>query len=368
MKPLIACLILMVACGSEAKKANKATEGGGSGSSEDDIKVLQLKHELPKCQKDLRGALRFIAEEQKFYKCADGDEWEEIDLRGPAGAAAQPCGVSATGLIACADGSTFQIPQTKNGIDGKGCTVSSSGLITCGSTTYQVPTPAKGNNGNDGQSVGVRILSINPGATCTAGGYSLQSFIDADKDGAYDAGETLIGSASNLCRGDNGSGGFNSLVSTTSEEPGSNCANGGAKIQTGLDNGDGSGVASNGVLEAGEIDATSFVCTAQIDPNRPPTAISAIAPATLSLTAAIAYCNNLTESLSSDWKLPSYEELILFAPSLITDQQIWTSSLAQITSGAPQPLRISVASTTGNVNVWNSWPSNSTLNTYCVRY
>ena len=64
-----------------------------------------------------------------------------------------------------------------------------------------------------------------------------------------------------------GADGYNSLVATATaaESPGANCAYGGTKVTftSGLDNGDGGGTARNGVLEAGEIDATTifYSCT-----------------------------------------------------------------------------------------------------------
>ena len=60
--------------------------------------------------------------------------------------------------------------------------------------------------------------------------------------------------------GPSGSSAFNSLVKTTAEAPGANCANGGIKVESGLDNGDGGGTANDGILQAGEVDATSYVC------------------------------------------------------------------------------------------------------------
>jgi hypothetical protein len=60
--------------------------------------------------------------------------------------------------------------------------------------------------------------------------------------------------------GSNGTNGFNSLTKTTSEPAGANCANGGQKIETGLDDGDGGGTANDGILQSGEVDSTSYVC------------------------------------------------------------------------------------------------------------
>jgi len=72
--------------------------------------------------------------------------------------------------------------------------------------------------------------------------------------------------------GGGGADGFNSLVSVTtaSESPGANCANGGTKITftSGLDNGDGGGTARDGILQAGEVDNTViyYSCTGATGP------------------------------------------------------------------------------------------------------
>jgi hypothetical protein len=60
-----------------------------------------------------------------------------------------------------------------------------------------------------------------------------------------------------------GADGFNSLVATTAEGAGANCANAGRKIESGLDNGDGGGTARDGILQAGEVDHTAYVCNGQ---------------------------------------------------------------------------------------------------------
>lgn len=60
--------------------------------------------------------------------------------------------------------------------------------------------------------------------------------------------------------GTNGTNGFQSLVKTTAEPAGANCATGGTRVDTGLDDGLPTGTANNGVLEAGEIESTRYVC------------------------------------------------------------------------------------------------------------
>jgi hypothetical protein len=57
-----------------------------------------------------------------------------------------------------------------------------------------------------------------------------------------------------------GGAGHKSLVSLATEPAGGNCTRGGARVQTGLDDGLPSGVAGNGVLEEGEVDSTRYLC------------------------------------------------------------------------------------------------------------
>src|SRR6185369_12979570 len=53
-----------------------------------------------------------------------------------------------------------------------------------------------------------------------------------------------------------------SLIKQSVEPAGVNCALGGNKVESGLDDGTPSGTANNGILEAGEIDFTGYACNA----------------------------------------------------------------------------------------------------------
>ena len=95
--------------------------------------------------------------------------------------------------------------------------------------------------------------------TCQAGGITVFGGIDSNLNGTLDANE--ITSTQNVCNGTNGTNGVNgvngangSLVAVSNEGAGSNCANAGKKISAGPDTN------GNGVLDAGEISSTSYVC------------------------------------------------------------------------------------------------------------
>ncbi|MGK5095507.1 hypothetical protein WDW89_26285 [Deltaproteobacteria bacterium TL4] len=77
--------------------------------------------------------------------------------------------------------------------------------------------------------------------------------IDEDNNGTLDAAEIDVTDV--VCHGDK------SLTSVTDESAGTNCAAGGKKISVGLDNGEGGGTAGNGLLEGGETDSSTYVCT-----------------------------------------------------------------------------------------------------------
>jgi Tol biopolymer transport system component len=62
-------------------------------------------------------------------------------------------------------------------------------------------------------------------------------------------------------QGDAGMNGLNTAFRFTSEPAGSNCPNGGTRIEAGLDDN------ANGALETGEVDATTYLCNASGDPT-----------------------------------------------------------------------------------------------------
>ena len=57
-----------------------------------------------------------------------------------------------------------------------------------------------------------------------------------------------------------GSNGHNALATLTPEPAGTHCENGGSRLEVGIDDGANNAVAGDGVLEAGEITATEYVC------------------------------------------------------------------------------------------------------------
>lgn len=93
-------------------------------------------------------------------------------------------------------------------------------------------------------------VAIEPtGTNCGTGGRRFSYGLDQNDNSTLDSSEVL--GTSYVC---NGTGGLSSLILTSALASGAICANGGQRIDYGLDD-DG-----NGVLAMGEIDGTSYVC------------------------------------------------------------------------------------------------------------
>ena len=98
---------------------------------------------------------------------------------------------------------------------------------------------------------------------CSNGGITLDVGVDEDGDGKLNSTETF--NTSTICNGADGQDvtRSNTTVLTRIDDPADslNCQGGGRVISHGLDNGDGNGVESNGLLEEGEIDSSTTLCT-----------------------------------------------------------------------------------------------------------
>jgi hypothetical protein len=95
------------------------------------------------------------------------------------------------------------------------------------------------------------------GTTGASGAQGLIGLIGATGATGPQGPEGLVGVQGSVgSTGPTGNNGYNALINTSTEPAGANCTYGGTKIETGLD------ANSNGVLDAGEINATStkYVC------------------------------------------------------------------------------------------------------------
>lgn len=115
--------------------------------------------------------------------------------------------------------------------------------------------------GEDGATAVSMLLSVADeaaGANCATGGQKITAGPDKNGDGIFDANE--IEQTEYVCNGADGAVGLNSLASVTTEAAGANCANGGLRIDLGLDDD------ASATLEAGEVDATRYVCDGAVGP------------------------------------------------------------------------------------------------------
>jgi transcription elongation factor Elf1 len=132
-------------------------------------------------------------------------------------------------------------------------------LVACGSKGDTGPAGTDGTNGTDGIDGKSALFSttVEPaGEHCPAGGLRLDYGVDTDGNGTLDSAE--ISGTSYLC---NGSDAAQSLIKTTDEPAGTNCPNGGQRIDYGVDD-DG-----DGALATSEIDGTKYVCNGATGDN-----------------------------------------------------------------------------------------------------
>ena len=98
----------------------------------------------------------------------------------------------------------------------------------------------------------VRMQAEAAGLNCPNGGSQVLAGVDANGNGVLDAGE--VASTQYVCV--NGSGGAirSTLVALASEPAGTNCATGGTTVSAGLD------ANANGLLDSAEVASTTYVC------------------------------------------------------------------------------------------------------------
>ncbi|MBU1243560.1 hypothetical protein KKD52_09855, partial [Myxococcota bacterium] len=109
-----------------------------------------------------------------------------------------------------------------------------------------------GADGEDGYGSLVLVTMESAGVNCTIGGQKIETGVDLDRDGVLDAGE--VTQTQYVCQGADGADGLQSLLKITAETPGLNCATGGSRVESGLD------ANANDVLDVAEVQQTQFVC------------------------------------------------------------------------------------------------------------
>ena len=220
--------------------------GGDDGDSNDEISSETLddwqvhfaasSSDLPECNDDTNGRLYYVEADGEFQVCTTSG-WEVIEISG------------ANGVI----GLTGE--QGSTGADG-----------------------VNGVNGQDGTSILINVVNS---TSCTTGGNTFEIGSDSNSDAVLDASE--VGITVDICNGSqgpegpqgpagdagmNGTNALNALVSSSPETSGNNCANGGIRIDVGVDDN------ADGVLDTTEIDQTQYVCNGGSSNNTMLTSIS----------------------------------------------------------------------------------------------
>ncbi|MER3318961.1 MAG: hypothetical protein RIB79_11780 [Allomuricauda sp.] len=108
-----------------------------------------------------------------------------------------------------------------------------------------------GSDGSDGLNSLVSTAPEQPGSNCTNGGFRLDFGLDVNNDGTLDPEE--VTSSQFVCNVDP-SNGLTSLINTVIEQPGVNCTNGGYRLDVGLDTN------SNGTLDVDEVSTSEYLC------------------------------------------------------------------------------------------------------------
>jgi ELWxxDGT repeat protein len=226
--------------------------------------------DLPACDAATLGRLYYVEDDGNFQVCKTLG-WEVIDISGADGSAA----------AAGADGKTpmFNVTASTtclNGgkrvaigedIDENGVLDAAEAIIVMdicdgesGADGVDGNDGADGTNGIDGANALISTSEEPAGSNCANGGTRIDAGVDDDGDGTLDAAE--IDQTQYVCDGGSSN---NTLLSTISLPPPSmGCDAGGIVISFGLDNGDGGGIYANGVLEAGEVDTTTTYCSKYI--------------------------------------------------------------------------------------------------------
>lgn len=133
--------------------------------------------------------------------------------------------------------------------------INGDGLID---EVMQVRFVCNGADGQDSEDAGLNSLVVTSnetaGANCANGGIRIDSGVDSNSNGVLDGDEA---NAPVYVCSVSGTAGATSLVELTAEPPGANCAYGGSRIDSGLD------ANSNDVLDNGEIEYTQYICETQ---------------------------------------------------------------------------------------------------------
>jgi len=263
--------------------------GGDDGDSNDETLTETLddwqvhfaasSSDLPECNNDINGRLYYVEADGEFQVCTTSG-WEVIEISGANGVIGLTGEQGSTGAdgvngvngqdgtsilinvvnsTSCTTGgNTFEIGSDSNSdavLD-----VSEVGITVDICNGSQGPAGADGTNGTNGTNALNALVTSNSessGNNCANGGTRIDVGVDDNADGVLDTAE--IDQTQYVCNG--GSSNNTMLTSVTSVASNMNCDAGGRIVSYGLDNGDGGGTYANGILESGEVDASTTFCS-----------------------------------------------------------------------------------------------------------
>jgi hypothetical protein len=122
------------------------------------------------------------------------------------------------------------------------------GFLTACSDGTDGQNGSNGSNGSNGLTGLLAITSESPGSNCVNGGTRVDSGVDINANGVLQTAEIV--NTQYICN----ARATDSLVESRSEAAGSNCSSGGKRFIAGLD------ANRNGVLDASEINSTGYIC------------------------------------------------------------------------------------------------------------
>lgn len=288
-----ACLALLVGC-TGGDSSNSLSPAPADQSVYSISLTVQSLQDLPKCSAALAGTTAYVQTPAQLYSCIASVWVPIVCTKLSAGVVAYASGSKT--LLSCVAGTwtPIQLPNGPAGTPGTlvsvkpepaGAHCATGGLrVDAGAdkngnatldaseiqTTQYVCNGSNGTNGVNGatgpqgapgKNGATTLVSTSPepsGANCTAGGLKLSFGLDSNANGVLETSE--ISSTSYVCNGapgptgTSGANGVSSLVSSAPESTGSNCAAGGVRLNFGSD------ANQDGMLEASEVSATSYVC------------------------------------------------------------------------------------------------------------
>ena len=224
------------------------------------VHYAQSSSDLPDCTSATEGRLYFVESDEEFRVCSSSG-WQVVDVHGPPGTD----GVSvlmrvSTSALCSGGGNQFEIG---NDVDQNNVLNDDEVIVSVdicngqnGMDGVDGINGTNGTNGIDGLNSITNLTNEASGPNCANGGLRLDVGIDLNNNLFLDDAE--IEQTQYICNGISTNTTFLGEVTVVPTELG--CDAGSSRVINGIDNGDGGGVPANGILEEGEIDTVTTFC------------------------------------------------------------------------------------------------------------